>query len=117
MFGIARNLLRRHWRRRRRNTLVEKPGVLAALADLLESRSPPERSAVDEESAQQLMLAVTSLDADAQVLIFGFYFEGRSAAQLALQYGGTEKSVELRLYRARSRLRERLRSGKDDERV
>lgn len=116
MFGITRNLLRRHWRtmRRERGRMpVANSDILARLADLLEGEKPPDRDAVNDESAQQLLLTITALTADEQALIFGFYFDGRSQAQLAVQHGGTEKSVEARLYRARGRLRAMLRDGKD----
>jgi len=116
MFGIARNLLRRNWRNMRRQR-GGMPGansdVLVRLADLLEGDAPPDADAVNDESAQQLMLAITALPTDEQALIFGFYFDGRSQSQLAVHHGGTEKSVEARLYRARSRLRAMLRGGKD----
>jgi RNA polymerase sigma-70 factor (ECF subfamily) len=68
----------------------------------------PEESLARDESVQQLLLAVTSLPADQQRLVFAFYFEERSYAAIADELGVTVKGVETRLYRARARLREVL---------
>ena len=110
--GIAKNLVRRHWRRsKRRGTQVsiENPDVARQLADDLESRSLPSDTMIRDEVSEQLLLAVTSLPADEQRLIFAFYFEGRSQAQIAEELHVSAKSVETKLYRVRNRLREVLR--------
>ena len=80
------------------------------LAEDLESRPLPQDVLIKDESLEQLLMAVTSLAAADQSLIFAYYFDGRSQAQLAGELGVTEKSIESRLYRARGRLRAALRS-------
>ena len=110
--GIARNLIRQHWRRskrRRGQVRLEDAQVSRQLAEDMESRPLPDESLIKAESIQQLLLAVTSLPADVQQLVFAFYFEGRSYAGIAEELGMTAKSVETRLYRARGRLRAILR--------
>lgn len=111
--GIARNLIRRHWRKRKRQAgvvSIEDAALAGALADDLESRPLPGDALVKEESVAQLLLAVTSLSAAEQGLVFAYYFDGRCQAGIARDLGVTEKSVEARLYRVRGRLRKTLRS-------
>jgi RNA polymerase sigma-70 factor (ECF subfamily) len=89
---------------------IEDAALAGALADDLESRPLPGDALIKEESEAQLLLAVTSLSAADQGLIFAYYFDGRCQASIASDLGVTEKSVEARLYRARGRLREALRN-------
>lgn len=111
--GIARNLIRHHWRETRKRALrmplehTTRPGELA---EDLESRPLPPDAMIREESIRLLMLAITSLSAADQGLIFAYYFEGRSQAAIADDLGVTAKSIECRLFRARSRLRTALRN-------
>ena len=110
--GIARNLVRRHWRKAKRErgwAPLEDVALLGQLAEDLESRPLPADAMVKKEAANQLLLAVTSLAAADQGLIFAHYFEGRSQSAIAQDLGVTEKSIESRLYRARGRLRATLR--------
>ncbi|UCE62366.1 MAG: sigma-70 family RNA polymerase sigma factor [Phycisphaerales bacterium] len=110
--GIARNLIRRHWRRLKKQASavsIYDATIAEQLADQLESGSFSGDGLIKQEMFDQLLLAVTSLPAADQSLIFAYYFEGRSQADLANDLGVTEKSIESRLYRARSRLREALR--------
>ena len=109
--GIARNLIRRHWRRAKRQAglvPLEDPAVAGQLADDLESRPLPDDALIKDESVAQLLLAVTSLPAADQSLIAAYYFEGRSQAEIARTVELTEKSIETRLYRVRGRLRAAL---------
>ena len=114
--GIAKNLVRRHWRQsKRRGTAVslENPGVARQLAEDMESRPLPAETMIRDEVGTQLLLAVTSLPESEQRLVFAFYFEGRSQGQIAEELHVSAKSVETKLYRIRNRLREIL---KDIER-
>jgi RNA polymerase sigma-70 factor (ECF subfamily) len=111
--GIARNLVRQHWRRRAgtpRRLPLDDAGRAATLVDDMESRPLPIDSLIRQEAADQLLLAITALNAADQDLIFGFYFNGRSQAAIARELGVTEKCIESRLYRARGRLRDALRN-------
>lgn len=108
LFGIARNLLREHRRRQkraRRQLSMEHP----ALAVDMESQPLPAEALERVELRQQLLLAITALSAAEQQLLFDFYFESRSQAEIAVFLGVSVKSVETRLYRARQHLRARLR--------
>lgn len=110
--GVARNLIRRHWRRlkrQRRHVPIEDGKFTSRLVEDLESRPLPPDVMIQEETARQLLLAVTSLRAADQRLVFAFYFEGRSHADMAEGLGVSVKSVEARLYRVRIRLRAILR--------
>ncbi len=88
---------------------IENPYVARQLADDLESRPLPSDTMIRDEVSEQLLLAVTSLPANEQRLIFTFYFEGRSQAQIAEELHVSAKSVETKLYRIRKRLRALLR--------
>lgn len=115
--GIAKNLVRRHWRQSKRrgtHVSIENPGVARQLAEDMESRPLPTDTMIRDEVSEQLLLAVTSLPAAEQRLVFAFYFEGRSQADIAEDLHVTAKSVETKLYRVRNRLREVL---KDIERT
>lgn len=108
MRGIARNLIRRHWRRtRKRRELRSLEDVSAArqLAEDMESRPLPPDALIREESARQMLLAVTLLPAADQQIVLAFYFEGRSQSDIADTLGVSIKSVETKLYRVRHRLR------------
>lgn len=118
--GIARNLVRRHWRRMRRQAgwiRLEDAAATGQLVEDLESGPLPEHAMVREEAVSQLLLALTNLSAADQNLIAAHYFDDRSQADIAQDNGLTEKSVESRLYRARGRLRAALRHiGRSGER-
>jgi len=112
LFGIARNLIRGEARRLRRasaHVAIGDPAVAARLAAVMESQPLPPEVLAREEIKQQLLLALTSLPAVEQQLLFDVYFEGRSRIDIAESLGVSVKSVEARLYRARRRLRDRLR--------
>jgi RNA polymerase sigma-70 factor (ECF subfamily) len=114
LYGIARNLVRKHWRQNGRNGRVvplEDADVAGRLAQNMESRPLPPDAAAQAESAQQLLLAVTALPASEQKLVFAFYFEGRPQSDIASDLGVTPKTIETRLYRARQRLRASLRDA------
>ncbi|UCC29483.1 MAG: sigma-70 family RNA polymerase sigma factor [Phycisphaerales bacterium] len=111
--GIARNLIRGHWRlmkRQRRHIRLEDAAFAQQLVGEMESQPAPAEALMQEESARQMLLAVTSLPAPDQQLVFAFYFEGRSQADIAKELGLSAKSVETRLYRVRNRLRAILRN-------
>lgn len=112
--GIAMNLVRRHWRTTRRRTdsrLRADPRLALALLSRLESRdvgAPGADVSLREEQRHQLLLAVSSLGADEQWMLYAFYKHNRSRADIAKELGVSSKSVETRLYRIRNRLRDML---------
>jgi RNA polymerase sigma-70 factor (ECF subfamily) len=115
--GIAKNLIRRHWRRnrkRRAHRSLEDVDVARQLAEDMEARPLPPDALIREETARQALLAVTSLPAAEQELVLAFYFEGRSQTDIAETLGVSVKSVETRLYRVRHRLRAILHNMRKD---
>jgi len=108
LFGIARNLVRKHWRGQRLHGrtvpwLDAEQGV--ALLDAMESGPLPAEVLESDEAATRLLAAVTSLPAAEQQLVFAFYFQGRSHAEIADDTDMSAKGVETKLYRIRRRLR------------
>jgi RNA polymerase sigma-70 factor, ECF subfamily len=108
LFAIAVNLARnrlRWWRRRPQVELRDwdqagfDPAAGAPAA--LERR----------ERAEAVRGAVARLPLDQRETLVLFYYEGLSHAEIAAAVGGTPKSVEARLYRARESLKVRLRTG------
>jgi RNA polymerase sigma factor (sigma-70 family) len=110
--GIARNLLRAHWRQARHrpaHLAVGDPAAASRLAEQLASEDLPPQILERREIRDQLVLAVTALPSQEQELIIGHYFHGRSLADLAETTGLTARAIEGRLYRARRSLEQRLR--------
>ncbi len=116
-FGIARNLVRRRWRTQRRRwgeASIDDQTRGAALVERMEAGPLDDSQVESREDIAQLMLAITALPAADQRLVYDFYFDARSQAQIAVCEGGSIKSVESRLYRIRTRLRAMLRgAGKE----
>ena len=108
--GIARNLIRRHWRTARRSVesidAVNGGNSHPQVADV----HRPDAAAIQRETMDRLMFAVSALPSEDQRILYAFYKHGRTRAQIAESLGVTEKSVQSRLYRLRTRLRERLES-------
>lgn len=112
LFGVARNVLRRHWRtltRRRRNLPEVRVDIGRELADRMDQAPLPGEYLQRREVQEQLLLALTALPTEDQNLILEHYFDGRSQVEIAAKSGLTPRAVEGRLYRARQALRERLR--------
>lgn len=110
--GIARNLLRKHWRLKRRSkqfVSIDDVRMARGLAEDMDARPLPPDVLAKKEVIQALLVAVTSLSQAEQELVFGFYFDGLSQTEIAAQCSMSVKSVESKLYRVRSRLRTILR--------
>ena len=97
-----------------RNTALNRARRQRAEAPLDETLAVP--SAEDEvlrrERQQRLYAAVGQLQGEERQLFFRKYYYGQSTAQIAGELGLTERGVEGRLYRLRSKLR-RLMGGED----
>lgn len=110
--GIARNLVRSHWRKQGRRPAVvplAEPALAAELADRLAREELPPEILERKEVQDQLLLAITELGSDEQQLIVEHYFHDRSYAELGRRLGLSPRAVEGRLYRARQVLRLKLR--------
>lgn len=114
--GIARNLIRRHWR-------VSGPGeggrlsadakAAWSLLSRVESDDSPHDLVIKKEERDQLFYSIASLPSEDQWLIYAFYRHGRTRAEIAADLGTTPKAVQSRLYRVRSRLRAMLANIED----
>ncbi len=108
MRGIARNLVKAHWRSVKKHNgriNLEDAEQSRQLLARLESQTWGDDELADEESIARLMYAITALPSAEQRLIFDFYFDGRSQEDLARELDVSSKAIESRLYRLRGRLR------------
>jgi RNA polymerase sigma-70 factor (ECF subfamily) len=113
--GIARNLVRRHWRLHpgaaRRVAKMERMG--REIARRLTQGLDGGAAGVQAEEVERLMLALSGLSHADQELMLMRYRAGKSQAAMAQEMGVTEKAVECALHRARGRLRGALTMGED----
>lgn len=116
--GIARNLIRKHWRdlKRERTLRLKDVERCRQLAEDMSTRPIPPEILARRETMDLLLHAVTTLPAADQRMVFAFYFEGRSQSDIAAQAGLTVKALESKLYRIRGGLRETLGNLCEDER-
>jgi RNA polymerase sigma-70 factor (ECF subfamily) len=98
--AVARRLIANHARASGRAPVVE-PG------DLDLAGGEPERPWSAEENAE-LHAAMARLPEDEAELLESFHLDGASTRQLAERHGTTERAIEGRLHRARTRLRRLL---------
>lgn len=115
LFAIAANLARNHfrWRRRHPNVSLETEAGNSeqTLGGTLPASSPtPNESTLTAERAAAVRQAVAQLPDDLREAIVLCEWEERSVAEAAAILETTPKAVESRLYRARRRLRERLKT-------
>ena len=109
--GVARNVIRRHWRRTRlapQSVAVVDRTLARRIADAIDRGPLPPEWLVQKEVRDHLLLAITELMAPEQNVIYRFYFAGESYEELAEASGVSVRSVEGRLYRARAELRRKL---------
>ncbi len=109
--GVARNLIRQHWRRSRRRGAarpVADAEVAAQIAALLDRQELPDELLDRQEVRDQILLALTLLPAADQEVIIRHHFRGESQRCLAEALGCSVRAIEGRLYRARVALRDHL---------
>lgn len=109
--GVAKNLVREHWRKQARRPAqvpIADPRLASDLSERLVTEELPVTLLEQREVRDQLLLAVTELSGDEQELIIGHYFHSQSHLVLAKRLGLSERAVEGRLYRARQTLRTAL---------
>jgi len=108
LFAIGTNLARNHarWQRRHPVTLLE-PEEVRELP--LESSDPrPDASLEKDEKARMVRQEILSLPPEQRETLVLALYEGMSQADIAEIMETTPKVVEMRLYRARKALAERL---------
>ena len=108
LFGIAKNVIRRYQRHRRRGSGVPLHPATLGRPQQLDPDALHADDASQRDAASRLLTAIAALSEADQQLLLGSYFEGRSHKDLARAIGVTERTIEGRLYRARAALREAL---------
>ena len=78
------------------------------------SGPPSDRPIMQDELAGQVRTAVAALPLRDREVIVLHYLEHKSAVQISELIGGSRNAIEVRLHRARARLREALRSFMKD---
>jgi RNA polymerase sigma-70 factor (ECF subfamily) len=113
LFTIAANLARNHFRWRGRHPNVsleaENPETGQSAGDTLPAKNPaPNDQAAAAERAAAVRTAVRDLPEDLREAIVLCEWEECSVAEAAVILESSQKAVESRLYRARQKLRDRL---------
>ncbi len=106
LFGIARNMLLRHYRSAQRASAapgLDPPSVLS-----------PSRVLHEQRHQRLLLRALRSLSAEQQHLIELRYWEGLSAKEIGALTDRTASTVRTQLQRLRLRLRESIESMQGD---
>ena len=114
--GVARNLVRNHWRtqaQRPKHMPMPDADLAATLSRRLVEEDIPEDVLLRREARDQLVLALTALDAAHQEIVIARYFEGQALSAMATRFEISERAVEGRLYRARQALRVALTEESD----
>jgi RNA polymerase sigma factor (sigma-70 family) len=117
LFGIARNVLYEHIRRRVRDGPVEPDFGASSLMDLA-----PGVSTIAAQRAEQrvLVMALQRIPLELQIVLELYYWEGLGVAELAEVLAIPAGTVKSRLHRARSLLRdamERLPATPEEQRT
>jgi RNA polymerase sigma-70 factor (ECF subfamily) len=99
LFGIARNILREHFRERRRDDRLDFRSVSAADLGI----SAGTQIAASEEQ-RVLLAALRTIPVEMQELVELYYWEDLSIAQLAELLGAPPGTIKRWLWRARQRL-------------
>ena len=113
LYTIATNLARDRHRRQLRRPQVSLDAANESsettLRERLESTAPsPPETLQAEERAAAVRAAVSELPEDLRTALILVEYEDRSQAEIAAVLECSVKAVEMRLYRARQQLRERL---------
>jgi RNA polymerase sigma-70 factor, ECF subfamily len=115
LFAIAANLCRNYlrWRQRRRELGPETPDVEETeLAERVQSLDDaPDQAAMRSESISLIKVAIDKLPHDLKTAILLYEYQSLSYVEISLVLRCSVKAVEMKLYRARQLLRERLVGG------
>lgn len=112
LFAIAGNLCQNYlrWRQRRGESVPESWDTEdAELAESLRSADDaPDQAIIRSESIAMIKDAISKLPHDLKVVILLYEYEGLSYEEISSTLRCSVKAVEMKLYRARKVLRERL---------
>lgn len=116
LFGIARNVLYEHIRRRARDSRADPDFRTSAIMDLMPGAAT---RAVERAEQRHLTLALQRIPLAHQLLIELYYWEGLSVGELALVLDVPPGTVKSRLHQARGLLRGAMEQtpGTDAERA
>jgi len=113
LYTIATNLVRDRQRWRTRHPQVSLDAENESTGGDLKDKLPatgatPEEKLIGGERAAAVRAAIAKLPEDLRTVILLFEYEEQSQQEIAAVLNCTPKAVEMRLYRARQELRERL---------
>ena len=112
LFAIAANLCRNYLRRRRRRgeSVPETSDMeYAEFADRIQGLDDsPDQAAMRSESISLIKVAIDKLPDDLKTVILLYEYQSLSYGEISSLLGCSVKAVEMKLYRARHLLRERL---------
>ena len=112
LFAIAANLCRNHlrWQRRRGESVPETSDMEdAEFAERIQSLDDsPDQAAIRSESISLIRAAIDKLPHDLKTVILLYEYQSLSYGEISSVVGCSVKAVEMKLYRARHLLRERL---------
>ncbi len=107
LFQIAANLAKNHtrWQQRHPEISIDE-GTMPEPGDT--TRATPDQDATARETAEAVRRAVLELPEELRVPLVLSVYEGRGQDEIAAILGCSRKAVEMRVYRARQVLRDRL---------
>ena len=111
IFGVSRNVLRRHWRtltRRRKNIPGFQRDQAVQLAKVFDNQPLPEEFMERRETLDFLISVIETLGVKEREMIHRYYFLGESQQHIADEMGITVRGVGGRLYRSRLVMRDKL---------
>jgi RNA polymerase sigma-70 factor, ECF subfamily len=112
LFAIAANLCRNYlrWRQRRGAPVPENWDIEdAELAERIQSLDDsPDQAAIRSESISLIKVAIGKLPHDLKTVILLYEYQSLSYEEIASVLGCSVKAVEMKLYRSRQLLRQRL---------
>lgn len=119
LYAIASNLVRNRYRWRSRHPQValdalDEAGGADRSTFLKDGHASPAEELQTDELAGTIRKAVAELPEDLRLVIILSEYEERSNAEIAQILNCTSKAVEMRLYRARHHLRQKLEAVKED---
>ena len=96
-----------------RNAAIDRarrnPSTGAELTETIPApNSDPEQELLRMERQKALHMALNSLESSDKALFYRKYYYRQSTAQIAAEYGTTERAIEGRLYRIKRKLRKVL---------
>lgn len=96
-----------------RNAAIDRarrnPPAAAELTEMIPApNSDPEQELLKKERQRSLHIALNSLESSDKALFYRKYYYRQSTAQIAAEYGTTERAIEGRLYRIKKKLRKVL---------